>query len=87
MTIGYQGEFESKRRKWDKQGLVRADQSCLDGAMLESELMGAIGGQGMGLERDFDDDLLLISAVCLDLVQGNGKDVKIRVRRTFSAFS
>jgi hypothetical protein len=55
--------------------------------MLESELMGAIGGQGMGLERDFDDDLLLISAVCLDLVQGNGKDVKIRVRRTFSAFS
>jgi hypothetical protein len=54
--------------------------------MLESELMGAIGGQGMGLERDFDDDLLLISAVCLDLVQGNGKDVKIRVRRTFLRF-
>lgn len=87
MTIGYQGEFESKRRKWDTQGLVRADQSCSLGAILESELMGAIGGQGMGLERDFDNDLLLISAVRLDLVQGNSQDVKIRVRRTVSPFS
>lgn len=76
MTIQYQGEFEDKRRKWDRQGLVRADQSWSLGAMSESELMGAIGGQGMGLEKDFDDDLLLISAVRLDLVQGNGADVK-----------